>query len=364
MPENADKSIGRRSRFHGLVNTSSDRRPMIHAYVPRNGTVDRLEVAGHIPIPGNALWFDLFEPTADERLRLEAALGLQLPSREEMQEIEPSSRLYTEGDASYMTATIMAHADAPFPTAESFTFILARRCLVTLRYQDPRPIALYAQRLMKSPGVRLSGEEVLIGLIEAFVDRIADILEKVALDLDAQARLVFTPPTAGGVRTAKSAVDLQEVMRALGRNEDLATSARESLLSLNRMVRFLATIVEGVPAADPVAKKEQRDQKQRVKTLVRDMMSLGEHAAFELAKVNFLLDATLGVINIEQTQIIKLFSVAAVMLMPPTLIASIYGMNFKSIPELQWDFGYPLAILVMVLSAVVPYLWFKRKGWF
>ncbi len=337
---------------------------MIHAYVPRNGTVDRLEVAGHIPIPGDALWFDLFEPSADERLRLEAALGLQLPTREEMQEIEPSSRLYTEGDASYMTATIMAHADAPFPTAESFTFILARRCLVTLRYQDPRPIAIYAQRLMKSPGVRLSGQEVLIGLIEAFVDRIADILEKVALDLDAQARVIFAANSGTTARSTGSAPDLQEVMRALGRNEDLATSARESLLSLNRMVRFLATLVEGMPMPETASKKDQRDQKQRVKTLVRDMISLGEHAAFELAKVNFLLDATLGVINIEQNQIIKLFSVAAVVFLPPTLIASIYGMNFKHLPELDWVWGYPFAIILMILSAVLPYLWFKRRGWF
>ncbi len=336
---------------------------MIHAYVPHNGTVDRLEIAGHVPIPANAIWFDLYEPTPEERQRLEAALGLQLPSREEMQEIEPSSRLYSEGDASYMTATVMAHADEPFPTAESFTFILTRRCLVTLRYQDPRPIATFAQRLMRSPGSsRLSAQEVLIGLIEAFVDRIADILEKVALDLDAQARRVFAPQKPGG--KAMSAADLQDVLRALGRNEDLATSARESLLSLNRMVRFLAALVEVAPVTDTASKKDLRDQKQRVKTLVRDMISLGEHAAFELHKVNFLLDATLGMINIEQNQIIKLFSVAAVMLMPPTLIASIYGMNFKSMPELSWEFGYPVAILLMILSAVVPYLWFKRRGWF
>jgi magnesium transporter len=334
---------------------------MIYAYVPTNGSVDRLEVAGHIPIPAQALWFDLHEPTPEERLRVEAALALQLPSREEMQEIEPSSRLYTEGDASYMTATIMAHADAPFPTAESFTFILTRRCLVTLRYQDPRPITLYAQRLMKAPGARSSGQEVLIGLIEAFVDRIADILEKVALDLDAQARVVFAQQTGNRV---PAAVDLQDVLRALGRNEDLATSARESLLSLNRMVRFFAALVESTPVADAVSKKDVRDQKTRVKTLVRDMVSLGEHAAFELHKVNFLLDATLGMINIEQNQIIKLFSVAAVMLMPPTLIASIYGMNFKNLPELNWEYGYPVALVLMIVSAVVPYLWFKRKGWF
>ena len=337
---------------------------MIYAYVPRNGTVDRLEVAGHIQIPANALWFDLFEPTADERLRFEAALGLQLPTREEMQEIEPSSRLYTEGEASYMTATIMAHAETPFPTAEAFTFILTRQCLVTLRYQDPRPIAVYAQRLIRSPGNRLSAQEVLIGLIEAFVDRIADILERVALDLDAQSRVVFAPPAPGAARMTKSSVDLQDVLRALGRNEDLATSARESLLSLNRMVSFFVTVVEGMPVPETASKKDQRDQKQRIKTLVRDMASLGEHAAFELHKVNFLLDATLGMINIEQNQIIKLFSVAAVVFLPPTLIASIYGMNFKYLPELAWEFGYPLALLLMVLSAVLPYLWFKRRGWF
>jgi magnesium transporter len=335
---------------------------MIYAYVPHNGSVDRLEVAGHVPIPANAIWFDLYEPTIDERQRLEAALSLQLPSREEMQEIEPSSRLYTEGDASYMTATVMAHAETPFPTAESFTFILSRRCLITLRYQDPRPITAYALRLMRSPGSRLSAQEVLIGLIEAFVDRIADILEKVALDLDAQARSVFAVPKPSA--KPMSANDLQDVLRALGRNEDLATSARESLLSLNRMVRFLAASIEATPVTDPASKKDQRDQKQRIKTLVRDMISLGEHAAFELHKVNFLLDATLGMINIEQNQIIKLFSVAAVMLMPPTLIASIYGMNFHSMPELSWDLGYPVAIFLMILSGVLPYLWFKRKGWF
>jgi magnesium transporter len=336
---------------------------MIYAYVPHNGSVDRLEVAGHVPIPTNALWFDLYDPTPEERQRLEAALGLQLPSRDEMQEIEPSSRLYAEGDASYMTATIMAHAEEPFPTAESFTFILTRRCLITLRYQDPRPITAYAQRLMRQPGSRLSAQEVLIGLIEAFVDRIADILEKVALDLDAQARGVFAPAKPG-LKKSVTAADLQDVLRALGRNEDLATSARESLLSLNRMVRFLAASIEATPVTDNSSKKDQRDQKQRIKTLVRDMISLGEHAAFELHKVNFLLDATLGMINIEQNQIIKTFSVAAVMLMPPTLIASIYGMNFKNIPELTWEFGYPVAIVLMILSAVLPYLWFKRRGWF
>src|SRR5581483_1817340 len=168
------------------------------------------------------------------------------------------------------------------------------RCLVTLRYQDPRPISNYAQRLMRSAAPRLSGEEVLIGLLEAFVDRIADILEKVALDLDAQSRVIFTANT-----TVQSQMpDMQAVLRALGRDEDLATSARESLLSLNRMLRFLTTLLETLPAPDALAKRDAKEQRTRIKTLVRDMVSLGEHAAFELHKVNFLLDATLGMINI------------------------------------------------------------------
>src|SRR5256885_10940994 len=146
--------------------------------------------------------------------------------------------------------------------------------------------------------------------------------------------------------------DMQAVLRALGRDEDLATSARESLLSLNRMLRFLTSLLESIQPTDAVAKRDAKEQRTRIKTLVRDMVSLGEHAAFELHKVNFLLDAALGMINIEQNQIIKLFSVAAVVFLPPTLVASIYGMNFKNLPELNWEWGYVWALILMVLSAV------------
>ncbi len=334
---------------------------MIYAFVPHNGTVDRLEIAGHIPIPDNALWYDLYDPTPDERMRVDAALGLQLPSREEMAEIEPSSRFYTENDATYMTATIMAQADTPFPVAEPFTFVLTRRSLLTLRYTNPRPIASCVQRLMRGAGTR-TAHDVLISLAEAFVDRIADILEKVALDLDAQSRIIFGA-NASMTRGRGTEANLQEVIRSLGLNEDLATSARESILSLTRLLSFYASTIDtGLP--ETVTKRDVKDQKTRVKTLARDMTSLGEHAAFELNKVSFLLNATLGVINIEQNRIIKLFSVAAVVFLPPTLVASIYGMNFQHMPELEWTVGYPLALMIMVASAVGPYMFFKRKGWF
>jgi magnesium transporter len=307
------------------------------------------------PLPGNALWLDLFAPTPDETGRVQAALGLALPSRDEMREIEPSSRLYVEGDASYMTAQILARADEANPVSEPLTFIVARNTLVTLRYADPRPVATYASRLARQAATCQSGEDALIGLIEAFVDRIADVLEKVGLDLDAVSRQIFSEGERAGER------DLQGVLKMLGRNDDLASTARESLLSLSRIVRFLGQTLD---AGDRGDKKLIKDLKARLKVVVRDIASLNEHSAFESHKVNFLLDATLGMINIEQNRIIKLFSVAAVVFLPPTLVASIYGMNFEAMPELKWAFGYPWALILMALSAVLPYLYFKRKGWF
>ncbi|HEX6981097.1 MAG TPA: magnesium transporter CorA family protein [Alphaproteobacteria bacterium] len=325
---------------------------MIVAYVQRDSSVERVEVGTRQPLPAGALWFDLFEPTPEEKIRVETALGIALPTRDEMREIEPSSRLYVENDASYMTATVLARADEPNPASEPICFILTRRALVTLRYVDPRPIATFASRLCRPRAPAGSGEDVLVGLVEAFVDRIADVLEKVGVDLDAVSHRIFDASRRAGES------DLQAVLKTLGRNDDLVSTARESLLSLSRVVRFFGQAIE----AD--GRKGQKELKNRLKIVMRDVASLNEHAAFESQKVNFLLDATLGMINIEQNRIIKLFSVAAVVFLPPTLVASIYGMNFRHMPELDWTFGYPLALGLMVLSAVLPYLYFKRKGWF
>lgn len=332
---------------------------MITAFVPHNGAIDRVEIGPDQPLPSNPLWLDLFAPTQDEVARVQAALGITLPTREAMREIEPSSRLYIEGDASYMTAQILARADDPVPTSEPLTFIIARKALVTLRYADPRPVATYAARLCRQTVTCQSGEDALIGLVEAFVDRIADVLEKVGLDLDAVSRQIFSEGEHRGEKAGER--DLQVVLKMLGRNDDLASTARESLLSLSRLIRFLGQVLDANERSD---KKLIRELKTRLKVVIRDIASLNEHAAFESHKVNFLLDATLGMINIEQNRIIKLFSVAAVVFLPPTLVASVYGMNFKAMPELEWAFGYPWALVLMALSAVLPYLYFKRKGWF
>jgi magnesium transporter len=286
--------------------------------------------------------------------RVETLLGLSLPTREEMQEIEPSSLLYLENGAAYMTATILHHADDPNPRHDPITFVLTRHNLVTLRHVDPRPISTFAQRYARQPGTCTSGEDALVLLIEAFVDRVADILEKVGSDLDRLSHKVFR----AGSEATGDVVDMQQVLRDLSRYDDLCSTSRESLISLGRVVRFFGAILE------TGTKTRDKEHKATLKSVSRDLGTLAEHAAFESQKVNFLLNGTLGLINIEQNRIIKLFSVAAVVFLPPTLVASIYGMNFDVMPELKWTVGYPMAIALMVLSAVVPYYWFKRKGWF
>ena len=327
---------------------------MITAYVAtKKNLVERSVITAEVVLPvAEALWLDLYEPTAEERARVEAAIGLQLPTHEEMREIEPSSRLYAEDGAVFMTGTFISHADEAVPTSDAITFVLTQRTLLTMRYSDPRPIATFAQRLCKGPSNLMTGEDVFVGLLEAFVDRIADILERVAIDIDRTSRVIFDEANGAGRR------DMQSVIRTLGRNEDLASTARESLLSLTRLVRFHAATFEAE------TKRETKEMKARVRSLTRDIESLSEHVSYESHKINFLLDATLGQINIEQNRIIKLFSVVAVIFLPPTLVASIYGMNFHHMPELDWLWGYPWALGLMVLSAVMPLLYFWRKKWF
>jgi len=330
---------------------------MIYVHVPRQGRIERVELAEGDSVPPETLWLDLFQPTIEEKKRIEGAYAVALPSHAEMREIEPSNRLYVDGPAIYMTATFIAHADDPNPTSDAITFILTGRRLITLRYTDPRPITTCAVRVAKQVPLAPSGVEILITLLESFVNRMADILEKISLDLDGLSQQIFQEKSNQRRRREGEARDLQVILKGLGRSEDITTTVRESLLSVTRLLRFLGQTL------DTAAGWDGKDQKGRLRQLRSDIASLGEHATFESHKTNFLLDATLGMINIEQNRIIKIFSVAAVIFLPPTLVASMYGMNFQHMPELAWLFGYPWALGLMVVSAVLPYLYFRRKGW-
>ena len=324
---------------------------MLSVFVPSEASLKKA-AADLAALPESAVWIDLLKPTAAEDKLVERLAGIAVPTREDMQEIEISSRLYIEHGARYMTATLMCAADTENPRTTAVTFILASHRLVTVRYDAPKPFLLVENKLARSCAPGLTGEMVLMELLDAVIDRNADILERAGSDMDAISHEIFEPKGAARTGHAKR---YSEIPIAIGRKGDLTSKVRESLVSIGRVVTFVAAAVDGV--------KWSKDMREQLKTMQRDVTSLTDHASYLSNKIIFMLDAMLGVVNLEQNNIIKLFSVMAVVLMPPTLIASIYGMNFKDMPELQWHLGYPLAVVAMLAAAIGPYMYFKWRNW-
>jgi magnesium transporter len=308
-------------------------------------------VASDGDIPDNAVWFDLIQPTLPEDKVLERHLGIAVPTREEMQEIEVTSRLYVENGARYMTATLMCQSDTDQPKHTPVTFILSGHRLVTVRYDEPRPFLIVGNKLARICPVGATGETVLMDLLDAVIDRSADILERIGAEVDQVSHNIFEPEGAQTDHTK----GYNEILQTLGRKGDLTSKVRESLVSIGRLLLYLANEADSMRWA-----KEPRAQ---LRGMQRDVQSLSDHSAYLTNKIQFLLDAMLGFVTIEQNNVIKLFSVAAVVFMPPTLVASIYGMNFKHMPELDWLHGYPFALILMVLAAVLPYFFFRWRKW-
>jgi magnesium transporter len=324
---------------------------MLTAYTCSGASLRPLPLTPGAPLPDEALWIDLVRPSEEEESLVERAAGVDVPTLDEMQEIEISSRLYEEGGAYFMTAVVLARSDTGYPEADAISFIIVRGKLITVRYIEPHAFKVFLQRSERQPVLCSDGSGVLLGLLETIVDRIADLLERIGGDVDGVSRLIFTHANRGG---KKSPLDYQRILGDIGRYTDVVSRAQDSILSIDRLVTYHN---EAVPIDMP------REMRSRFKVLRRDLASLREHATALMNKTTFLLDATLGLVSIEQNAIIKIFSVAAVGFMPPTLVASIYGMNFDHMPELHWDFGYPMALGLMVVSAILPYLYFKRRGW-
>jgi magnesium transporter len=311
---------------------------MLSIFVPRPHGLERIELAAGEPLPPDALWIDLLEPTPEEEQFVETSLRVDVPTREEMKEIETSSRLYEDGGALYMTATVAAQLDTNRPISTAITFILADGRLITNRHIDTKPFQHFTAYAMKHPASCQGALAILAGLTDALTERIADILERVAQNGD-------TPTSR----------DLRSLIERIGFNGELNSKARESLASLGRLLIFVRQ------SGNVEMSDEQRD---RFRSISRDVDSLSDYASFLGSKVSFLLEATLGLINVEQNNIIKIFSVAAVLFLPPTLIASIYGMNFNLLPELPGRYGnFFFSLLLMIVSMGVTYALFKRKGW-
>ena len=306
------------------------------------GFAEETLAPGWRPDP-EVVWIDLLRPTREEELAVEGALGVDLPTPEEMAHLEPSSRFYQEGGATFLTVNLLAHSEDSLPTVEPVTFVLSKGVLVTLRYEKLRAFTVFAERAPENDVS--SGVAAFLGLLDAIVERLAEILDRTGDAVETSSSFIFERPRAG---------DFRPVLKELARAQSISSMTRHSLVSLARLLSF-ANLASEI-AADPECAAH-------LASLQRDAQSLTEHAGFESTHISFLLDAALGLINIEQNGIIKFFSVVAVIFLPPTLVASIYGMNFTHMPELDERWGYPMALVMMVASAVLPVLWFKRRGW-
>ena len=331
---------------------------MIHFYAAKDGRLSRFETTGEaLAALAQVVWIDMVFPTGEEEAVLEEALRIAIPTREDMHEIEMSSRMYDEAGAVFLTANLMSLPNGRDPITAPVTFVLAEGRLVTVRYHAPRPFQTFVDLSMKSPMGCNNGSAVMVALFETIVDRLADILEAASHNLEEISKSIFQ--LAGRTKNK----NLAQVLEQIGRAEDLNAKVRDSLATIDRLAGFMLQLSPISKVGASKAELARADQKGRVKTLARDLRSLADYAQVQGEKITFLLDATLGMINIEQNKILGIFSIVAFVFLPPTLIASIYGMNFDVMPELHSVWGYPAALVAMVISAVLPYLFVKRRGW-
>jgi magnesium transporter len=299
---------------------------MLNAYIATVG-----QPLTEMPADGDlskAQWIDLFEPTEQEKQRVCDATGLRIASMEELDEIENSSRLAFDGTALYLSMPLVAKVEGMEANTKPLGFVVTK----------------------EESGPAL---DIFVLILESITDRMADILERVRDELDRISKQIFTEDTAG-MRGRKQDLELQNVIKAIGRAGDQMSRVRDSLLGVGRIVPYTAQVA--APWID-------RDLRDRMKSIRQDVASLSDYDMHLNGKMQFLLDATLGLINTTQNNIIKVLTVVSVVGVPPTLVASIYGMNFKDMPELNWAYGYPYGLTVIVLSAVLPLLWFRIRGW-
>jgi magnesium transporter len=302
-------------------------------------------------LPSDVIWMDLYSPDRHEDMFVEKLLGIQVPTREDLKDIEPSSRLYVEGEAVFMTASILYRSASTTPELADIAFILTGNKLVTIRYAQPKSFDIFIAGWKRACGTYRNGEHVMARLMETIVDRAAELLEHSVSGVDQLSAQVFG---AGAVDVKRKPRFLEDRLMDIGQQHRMVAKARDSLMSLSRLLTFLYT----VPSV-----QEDKEIRELCRTVSRDIQSLSEHAAFISGNVTFLLDASLGLINLEQNSIIKIFSIASVVFLPPTLVASVYGMNFKYMPELETMMGYPASLVGMAVSAIIPFLFFRWKGW-
>lgn len=299
----------------------------------------------------DAAWIDLLSPDPEEAARVARATDLRVPSEAELSEIETSSRLAMFDGVLYLSMPLVSRLEA-LPRAAPAGFVLSRERLLTIRFAPSRLFDEFSKRQLSAETAERGGAHILVGLLETIVDRQADALEQMRADLDAISQRIFRE----GQRLSRKGEDtlLRETLAAIGRTGEVISFIRDSQLGADRIVPYvLGNTKEWLPT----------DLEPRLNSLRQDIASLKDYDLHLDDKVQFLLDATLGFISIAQNNVVKVLTVASVAGIPPVLLAGIYGMNFKLMPELDWHWGYAYALVMILLSTIVPLVWFKLKGW-
>jgi magnesium transporter len=308
-------------------------------------------------LPENVVWIDLLRPKPEEVAFVKRTTGLDVPTVANLSEIESSSRLRNENGVLYLSTPLIYRADSNEPLTTPVGFVLTRERLITVRFEELTSFKTFADRDLGAETDPLSSAAVFAGLMDAIADRLADILENIAAELDTLSHRLFrTPATEPAARRppARETADLRIILRRVGHSGDLASKIRDSLHGIGRIVPYVTSL-----AADWLPP----EIKPRLDTIRQDVVSLADYDGHLVTKIQLLLDATLGLINVEQNNIIKVLTIVSVVGIPPTLIASMYGMNFKGMPEYDWSWGYPYGLTMIFLSAILPLAWFKWRGW-
>lgn len=325
---------------------------MLYAYVTRNGRITRLERDADL---AQAIWIDLIQPGEAEIAALRG-LGVAVPSLAEMEEIEISNRLYRENGLDYMIAVLPGERADGSRAAMPVTFILSDDRLVTVRHHSPRPFLTFPERGERSTLGCGTPDRLFLGLVEEIIARLADILEGSGRVLDETSAGVFERRAVSGRQRGRGGADrLQEALRVVGREAELMARVRLGLLTVERILAFYIAIVED--------RAESGKLRPVIKGQLRDVQALEVHADFLSSRVGLTVDTTLGMINLEQNNTVRILSVIAALFLPPTLIASIYGMNFAAMPELDKSWGYPMALGLMLATAVATWLFLRWRNW-
>ena len=324
---------------------------MLKSYVSVDNILEEVNIDDLKVKLQDIVWIDLFEPTASEEGFIENLLGIDIPTHEDMHEIELSSRLYQRNNTFFMTLTIVTYADTFRPESHVVTFILHHKTLITVRYFNKFPFTDSVLKLKTNQNACRQGHSILIWMLQEIADQLADILEIIAQKIEEISFNIFNSQNTNS--KSKSDLNFKKILFFIGIYENLLSKSRESLFNMARILSFVSGI----------SYFENSDEQKVIHLMSHDVPPLIEHANFLSNKISFLLDATLGMISIEQNSIMNVLSVVSVVFLPPTLVASIYGMNFEIMPELNWPLGYLYALILMLISGLLPYQFFKFKKW-